>query len=126
MPALVGMVHRLGHFRDEFRRGPGVLGEPFESLVECIAFDQLHAEIALVLVMAHLVDRHDPRVVEQRDGLGLVLESAELVLARELRVADQLQGDAPIQTDLPGLVDDPHPPLTENLEQFVIAEVPHP
>ena len=55
----------------------GVIGEP---LVQARPADQLHAEVALAVVLADLVDRHDVRVVEPGDRLGLVLEPPQLVV----------------------------------------------
>jgi hypothetical protein len=62
-------------------------------------------------------------MVECRNRLGLVLESADLVVARELGIADHLQGDESIQADLARLVDDAHPPLAEDGDRLVVADV---
>ena len=97
-----------------------------EGLLHALAVDQLHAEIALVFERADLVDRHDPGVVERGDGLGLVLEPADLLLAGELGVADHLQGDVPVQGDLAGPVDHAHPAPAEDADQLVIADVADP
>ena len=63
---------------------------------------------ALAVVLADLVDRHDARVVEQGDGLGLVLEPAQLVVVGQDAGLDHLEGDGPVEADLAGLVDDAH------------------
>ena len=62
----------------------------------------------LAVVLADLVDRDDARVVEQGDGLGLVPEPAQLVVAGEQAGPDHLEGDGPVERDLAGLVDDAH------------------
>ena len=46
------------------------------------AVDQLHAEVVPAVVLADLVDRHDLRVVQVGDRLGLVAEPADFVVAR--------------------------------------------
>jgi hypothetical protein len=47
------------------------------------ATDQLHREIAIPVVLSHLVDRHDVGMVEPGDRLDLVLEPPQLRLASE-------------------------------------------
>ena len=64
---------------------------------QAAAVDELHAEVVLAVVLADLVDRHDARVVEQGDGLGLVLEPAQLVVAGQDAGLDHLEGDGPVE-----------------------------
>ena len=51
----------------------------------------------LAVVLADLVDRDDAGVVEQGDGLGLVLEAAQLVVAGEQAGPDHLEGDGAVE-----------------------------
>ena len=94
-----------------------------ELLGEVAALDQLHAEVVLAVVLADLVDRHDARVVEQGDGLGLVLEPAQLGVVGQNAGLDHLEGDGPVEADLPGLVDDAHAAAAQLLVNLVVAEV---
>ena len=77
----------------------------------------------LAVVLADLVDRHDAGVVEQGDRLGLVPEPAQLVVAGEHAGPDHLQGDGPVEADLPGLVDDAHAAAAQLAPDLVVAEV---
>ena len=77
----------------------------------------------LAVVLADLVDRHDAGVVEQRDRLGLVLEPPQLVVAGQDAGPDHLQGDGPVEADLPGPVDDAHAAAAELGLDLVVAEV---
>ena len=92
-------------------------------LGEVAALDELHAEVALAVVLADLVDRHDPGVVEQGDGLGLVLEPPQLGVVGQDAGLDHLERDGPVEADLPGLVDDAHAAAAELLLKLVVAEV---
>ena len=56
------------------------------------SFDQLHAEVRLIVLLADLVDRDDVRVVKVGDRLGIVPEAPEIVIARERTGANQLDG----------------------------------
>ena len=62
-------------------------------------------------------------MVERGDGLGLILEPADLILARELGVPDHLQGDEPVEGELARLVDDAHSSLAEDGDGLVVADV---
>jgi hypothetical protein len=64
-------------------------------------------------------------VVQERDGLGLVLEPTDLDVAGELGVSDHLDRDRTIERDLPGLVNDAHSSLSKDLDQFIVADVSH-
>ena len=64
-------------------RRAGFGGEIGEPLVEAGSRDQLHAEEMPSVVLADLVDRHDVRVVELRDSLGLVLKPQQLAFGGE-------------------------------------------
>ena len=68
----VGVGHRLGRLGHQAGGGPRVVLVAAQQRHEAAAGDQLHAEVVLAVVLADLVDRHDARVVEQGDGLGLV------------------------------------------------------
>ncbi len=78
------------------------------SETQAAARDELHAEVVLAVVLADLVDRDDAGVIEQRDGLGLVLEPPQLVVAGEQPGLEHLQCDGAVEGDLAGLVDDAH------------------
>ena len=101
----------------------GIVLERGELLGEVAPLDELHAEVALAVVLADLVDRDDARVVEQRDGLGLVLEPPQLGVVGQHAGLDHLEGDGPVEADLPGLVDDAHAAAAQLLLDLVVAEV---
>jgi hypothetical protein len=121
--AHVRMMHCFGRRRHQARRGAGVVAILPQPAGQAAAGDQLHAEVALPLVLAHLVDRDDVRVVERGDRLSLVLEPPQLVLAGELGGADHLEGDGAVETDLPRLVHQAHAAAAELARQLVVAEV---
>src|ERR1700722_2731879 len=117
------MVDRFSHFRDKFRRNSRLQWRGLKAFVEPRAVDQLHAEVTLIPVKSYLVNRDNRRVVKKRDGFRLVLEPPNLILACQLAVPDYLQGDVPVQTNLPGLVNDSHAALPEHRQQFVVADI---
>jgi hypothetical protein len=59
-------------------------------------------------VTAHRVDRHEVLVVQARDRLGLVLEALQVLGIQGRRERQHLEGHAPAQRELFGLVDHSH------------------
>ena len=116
---LVGVMDGIGNRRHQPGRGGDVGGEIAKLLVQAGAGYQLHAEKALAVLPADLVDGYDVRVVEPRDGLGLVLKPDQLSLAGEFGRPDDLQGNQPVQCDLPCPVDNAHPSPAQLIEQLI-------
>ena len=104
----MGVMDGLGRLGDQFGRGTGSIFVVVEPIGQAAALDELHGEVLLPLVLADLVDRDDARVVELGDGLGLVLEPAELNVAGEDAGPDHLQGHLTIERHLASKVHDPH------------------
>ena len=121
--ALVGMVDGPRYLSQSPGRLPRRVHHPVEPPIEASAVEQSHAEVMVALMLAHLVDRHDVRVVEVGHGLGLDAEPVDIGRAGEPAGQDHLQGHHTVQADLPRLVDDPHPAAGDLLKQLVVAEV---
>ena len=119
---LVGVLDRPGDLGHQPRRGARVGGVRGQAARQAPAPDQLHAEVVAVLVFPDAVDRHDPRVIEVRDRLGLDAEPPEVGLPGEQAGADHLDGDRTVQAHLPRLEHDPHRPLTQAPDQLEVAE----
>jgi hypothetical protein len=124
--AHVGVMQRLGHLGHERRGGARVVLSGVQATDEAPPGDQLHGEVALAVVLAHLVERHDPGVVEQRHGLGLVLEPPQIVVVGQDAGLDHFKGHRPVETELAGLVDDAHAAAAQLAADLVVAEVGDP
>ena len=68
---------------------------------------------------ADLVDRDDVGMIQLGDGLGLVLKPQQLGLRRDAARLDQLEGDVPVECDLQGLVNHPHPAPPQLVEDII-------
>ena len=76
------------------------------------------------VVLADGEDRDDVGVMELGGGVGLALE-ALAGLSRQAEAGGQdLEGNAAIQRDLPGLVDDAHAAATDLADELEVAESP--
>ena len=106
------IVHRPGHIPHQPGTRPRVVLEPGYVPFEIAAADQLEADIGTTAILAHLVNRHDMRMVEPRDRLGLDAKPLNRVGTRpEGRRPDRLQGHDPAKLLVPGLENDPIPPV---------------
>ncbi len=122
-PALMRVVHGLRDLGEQACRRRGIIHEPGRAVGKTSARDPLHAEESLSVMLPDLEDGDDVRVVQGGDGLGLILEPTEIVIGGEGAGPDQFEGDDAVEADLAGFVDDTHATLTEDLQQFVIAEI---
>src|SRR5262249_38117534 len=124
--ARMGILDRFGDPSQEqggFTRRQRPLYQP---LSEALALDESHREVMLPLVLADLEDRYDPRMVEIRSGLSLVVKAPHIRFVRQFACPDHLQSDFAIQADLPGLVDDAHTAMGDFAEDLIIAETTDP
>ena len=77
----------------------------------------------LAFVLADLVDRHDPGMIEVGRRLGLDVEPPDVGLVGELAGEDHLERHRPIQADLPGLEHDAHAAAGDLADDLVVAEI---
>ncbi len=122
-PAHVGMGHSPGRLDDEPGGCSRVVLVLRERGDEAGALDQFHAEVALTVVFADLIHRDDARVVEHGHGFGLILESAQFVVAGQNPRTHHLEGHRSVERDLPGLVHDAHTAAAQFTQDLVVAEV---
>ena len=74
-------------------------------------------------MLADLINGDDVGMVEVGHRLGLGPKTGDVARGCQGTLENHLEGDDPVQRDLPGLVDDAHPSPRDLLDQLVIAEV---
>jgi hypothetical protein len=121
--ALVRVVDGLSHLHHERGRLAQREGSAGQALGQALPFDEAHGEIMLPLMLADLVDRHDPRMVQVGRRLGLDGEPANGDLVGELTRQDHLERYGPIQAHLAGLEDDAHAAAGDLADDLVVPEV---
>ena len=110
----------VGDLDAEIEQGVELEGSRGEAVAQGFAFEQLHGDERLPVVLVDVVDRTDVGVLERGGGAGLALEPLE-----GLRIADQilgqeLQRDAAAELQVLGLVDDAHAAAAELREDAVV------
>ena len=73
-----------------------------DDLIKLSAFDELHAEIAGPIALAHFVNRYDARMIEAGGGQGFAAKAFQIRFARPMTEANDFQRDRAIETLLPG------------------------
>ena len=124
--ALVRVVDGPGDFHEEACGLAGIErdGVCGQALSERAAFDELHAEKRTPVLLAHLVNGNDIRMVEPGGGLGLGTESLHLPLAGELAGEHQLECDHAIKGQIARPIHHTHTAVGDLLEQVVAAQSP--
>jgi hypothetical protein len=87
-----------------------------------VARNELHRKIVDAALLAHGVDRDDIRVVQLRGRLRFGAEAGDLPFIEHRREREHLQGDLPIERELPRLVHDAHAAAADLADDFVIAQ----
>ena len=73
-------------------------------------------------VLAHLVDRHDVRMIQARRRLRLGTEASVIRTRRPLAAKQHFDRHNASQAQLPCAVHDAHATAANLLDQFVVAE----
>jgi hypothetical protein len=112
--AAVSQVHcpcdgcdHLGGFARTYRASLQPLGE-------CAALDKLERGIGQALVLADFMDLHNVRVLQAGHRLSLGPKALPLPFASMAAAQDHLEGDHPLQGEMPGFVDHAHGAAAEN------------
>ena len=89
--SLMRVVHSAGDGRHQPRGSPRFAVEPRGLNRQVAAGDELHAEVMVTLVLAHLVDRHDVGMIKVGRRFGLEAESHQVFGAGTSARPDHLQ-----------------------------------
>ena len=72
------VVHGACHLCDEFHRLPDGHRRVFNYFVKLTAFDKLHAEVALPIALAYLVNRDDAWIIQARSSFCFQAKALEV------------------------------------------------
>jgi hypothetical protein len=118
----VCLVERRGDLdrrRDRLVDRGGALGQPIRQR---LALEKLHDEKRRAILLAHVVQRADVRMIELRDRPGLAIKAlAELRIGCK-GVRENLDRDRAIEPRVSGFVHLSHPTGADERQDFVWAE----
>ena len=109
-------TRRFKRVRDldaELQQGRKFQGAAADAFVERLAFEKLHHDEVLALVLIDLVDRADAGMIQRGGGARFTLKALEhRGVLRHLR-GQEFDGDVAAELGVLGLVDDAHAPAAE-------------
>jgi hypothetical protein len=88
-------------------------------LLQRPAFKQLHDQELLPVVLSHVVNRADVRIVQRRCGVCFALEAEFRARFRGETRGQNLDGDVSVETCVSGTVNFAHPARTNGLFDFI-------
>ncbi len=118
----VGRRERLGDLRAE---GGGLARRERpagEALPQVLPLDDLHHEVRLPVLLADVVDRDDPGVVQSRRGAGLLDEAGEALGIPQDVLRQDLDRHLAREAAVAGTVDLSHAAGPEEADDFVRPE----
>ena len=117
--ALVRRVDGVGQGRHQRRRLANRLRNPLDLLSQAAALDQLHREVRPAVHLAHVVELDHVRVAQSSHRFRLAQETLPLVRPGIGAGQQHLQGDGPVEAQVPRFVDDPRPAAPQHALHFV-------
>src|SRR5262245_40836340 len=70
------------HFGNKFHRAPDRQRHTSHYFVKLAAFDEVHAEVALTIALAHLVDGDDARMLQACSGFRFSAKTLQMRFGR--------------------------------------------
>ena len=97
-------------------------GPAFKRSFSVSPFEKLHDEEGAALQLVDVVDRADMRVLKQRSGARLPLQTLESAGVGHEVLGKKLQGDVAAQAQVLGLVDDAHAAASEPSQDAIVRD----
>ena len=120
--ARVRGLQRVGEVDAVIKERADLERPPSEALMECLALEQLHDEEAAIVVATHVEQRADVRVIERGNRARLAVEARLGLRVADASGGQDLHGDVPVETRVPGAIDLAHAARADSRENFVGAE----
>src|ERR1044072_1886035 len=119
----MGVVHRAGQLGDQLDCAPDGYGLAADYFVKLAGFDKVHAEVALAIPLAYLVDWHDALMIQTGGSFGFPAKAFKVRFLGPIARADHFEGDGAIETFLMCAINHTLTAPTNFLLQLVVAKV---
>ena len=120
--ARVGRLEGVGDLGSEVEKGVQGQRSGAEAIAQGLAVEQLHRDEGPALMLVHVVDRADVRMLEGGGSAGFALQALESLSVLGELIRQELQGDAAAELEVLGLVDDAHAPASELREDAIVGD----
>jgi hypothetical protein len=119
---LVSIMHRLRDRLEVSRRAPGWQRLIPHQFCQRTSLDEVHREIGLPVLFAHVMNCHDVRMLQRRSRTGLSPKPLHQIGTAERAKRKKLQRDDSVQVKLPSFIDRAHPSLANLFRYLVITK----
>jgi hypothetical protein len=120
---LVRVMHSARYFRNEFHRLPDRHRLAPDHFVKLAAFDQLHAEVALAIALAYLVNGNNGWMFQVSSGFRFPAKTLQVRIGGPGAKADYFERDGTIETFLVCAIDHALTTAANFFQQFIVAKV---
>src|SRR5438105_3319236 len=120
---LMRVMNGARHFRNKFHCAPNRHRLTSRYFVKLAAFDELHAEVALAIALADLVNGNNAWMFEAGSSFRLSAKALQMRLGRPRAQANHFERDCAVETFLVYTINHPLPTAANFLQQLVVAEL---
>ena len=99
------------------------IGECSDYFIKLTAFDELHAEVALSIALAHFIDGNNAWMFEAGGGFGFPAKTLQVRFGGPGAKANHFKRDSAIETFLMSAINHALTASADFLQQFVVAKV---
>jgi hypothetical protein len=117
------VMNSTGQLHDKFGRAPNRYRLASDHFVKLASFDEVHAEVALPILLAHLVDGNDARMVKLSGSFRFPSKALQMRFGSPRAQANYFERNGTIETLLVRPINHPLPASTDFFQQLVIAKV---
>ncbi len=116
------LVQRIGNFDGVLQNLLQRQRTFCESLRKRLAFEMLHHQVVGPILVAHVIERADVRMIQAGDDAGLALEPLARLRARSKMCGKHLDGNDAIESRVSSLIHLAHAAFAELRDDLVVAE----
>ena len=121
--AVVRELDRIADLRNQLERQIGDHAAALDQAREIRPVDVFHREKEPSVALAEFMDRHDPRMIERRQGLRLTLETLAEASRGIPLIRQDLERDKAVQTFLPRLEHRAHAASSHQFHNLKFREI---
>ena len=118
----VRCVESVGDFDGQIEQRFGVQGTAGDTVLEGLAFEELHDDEGLAVFLIDLVDGADVGMVESRGGAGFSLEAVEGLAVLGQFVRKKFERDGTAEFDVFGAINDSHAATAQLFDDAIVRD----
>src|SRR5882672_1792544 len=116
-------MNSASQLRDQFHCTANRHRLALDHFVKLAALDEIHAEIAATIALAHFVDWNDAWMLKAGCGFSFATKALQMCVRSPRAQADHFERDGAIETFLMGAINYTLTAPANLLQQFVVAKV---